>query len=372
METREELYLEHLQDMFGSDEIETYPSEKIEEIIDRILRFLPNKGKLYKYRLINGQAFENAFQSLKERYIWLANADTLNDDFDTTVNFNPEEVLSSAVNYLFAHPQELIKWIFNYSLKTGEIQWGRGEAEAELVGRVISCIDRETGKIIISKAKNLMLAEGYTSQQAEEYLCKLSSFLENLLSNKEIPEKIANNFLEINKRLRKNAYVFSLSALNNLDTMWAYYAQNNGFCIEYDFNRVNELSLEKKRLLISIYKVIYSDDKPIVSFLDSFKYFLSSYTDKESLYKSNQEILPQLITKGIQWKHEEEWRILLFNIENKLYADIVSAIYVDESTIEQQNFIRLKSLAQERNWKIFVRKKNIIGTEHIFEEYTED
>ena len=45
----ENLYQEHLSEMFSLNKIEDYSAEEIDRILDRILRCLPNKGKLYKY-----------------------------------------------------------------------------------------------------------------------------------------------------------------------------------------------------------------------------------------------------------------------------------------------------------------------------------
>ena len=53
---------------------------------------------------------------------------------------------------------------------------------------------------------------------------------------------------------------------------------------------------------------------------------------------------------------------------NKIFADIVSGIILDERVLEMGNGKKLISLAKERNWAIKVRKKNRLGTGHIYEE----
>ena len=92
--------------------------------------------------------------------------------------------------------------------------------------------------------------------------------------------------------------------------------------------------------------------------------------DKELLKKAGRDILEKTITKLSKWKEEKEWRIFLCNLDenNKIYADIVSGIIIDERIINCDNSKRLIDLAKNRKWNIKVRKKNRLGTSHIYEE----
>lgn len=70
----------------------------------RLLSFLPNNGRLYKYRSIEGEAFEYAYDGLKNGYIYMARANTLNDDLDSTLNFDVERDLERQMNLFVEKP----------------------------------------------------------------------------------------------------------------------------------------------------------------------------------------------------------------------------------------------------------------------------
>ena len=79
----------------------------------------------------------------------------------------------------------------------------------------------------------------------------------------------------------------------------------------------------------------------------------------------------KLITKKAFWSYEKEWRILLYNIENKLYADLVSGIVIDERAVETDNGKKLLDLCRQRDWTVTVRIKNVIQTKHEYISYDE-
>ena len=81
-------------------------------------------------------------------------------------------------------------------------------------------------------------------------------------------------------------------------------------------------------------------------------------------------MLTRFITKTYDWNHEKEWRIVLSNLRdnNKIFADTVSGIIIDERVIKTDNAKKLIDLAKERLWTIKIRKKNYTGTKHIYEE----
>ena len=86
--TKEELYQQHLNAMYSTN-AETCSEEEVEEIFARLLQCLPNDGKLYKYRSIEGEAFAYALDGLQNNYLWMAKASTLNDDLDCVIRFDP-------------------------------------------------------------------------------------------------------------------------------------------------------------------------------------------------------------------------------------------------------------------------------------------
>lgn len=74
---KKKLYNEHLDEMFGSTELDKLDEKDVDRIAARLLGCLPNNGKLYKYRSIEGEAFEYAYDGLEKGYLYMAKANTL-------------------------------------------------------------------------------------------------------------------------------------------------------------------------------------------------------------------------------------------------------------------------------------------------------
>ena len=88
--TIESLYKKHYKELTGSKHLDEYSDKNIKRLFERVLQFLPNNGKLYKYRRGSNEGFEHAFDSLLNGYLWFANPSTLNDPDDATLNINQE------------------------------------------------------------------------------------------------------------------------------------------------------------------------------------------------------------------------------------------------------------------------------------------
>ena len=97
----------------------------------------------------------------------------------------------------------------------------------------------------------------------------------------------------------------------------------------------------------------------------------SGQQDKELLNQAAIEIKERLIVKTLNWEHEREWRLCLHNLEsnNKVFSNLVSEIIIDGRVLGTDNGKKLIALAKARNWRIKVRKKNRLGTGHIYEEW---
>lgn len=119
-----------------------------------------------------------------------------------------------------------------------------------------------------------------------------------------------------------------------------------------------------------LYKVVYKEVLDEFSFSTMNEIMFSGQKDKKLIKKANKEMLTRFITKTYDWNHEKEWRIVLSNLRdnNKIFADTVSGIIIDERVIKTDNAKKLIDLAKERLWTIKIRKKNYTGTKHIYEE----
>ncbi len=372
--TNIKLYNEHIEEMFGNTHLEDYSDANIDRVLDRLIACISNDGKLYKYKSVEGETeYKNTYSSLSEGYLWIASADTLNDEFDVTINFDPERELQSFKDFIFNHPVEFIDKILSYFRKSEEYPYKHHPLEDAILKDIVSCFDKHTGKLKKKKATAMIMKKANcTLNVAKQYAKQLEDLINTaIIKNREALEEIGKNIVNINRTIRSTAVVFSLTEDCNSDKMWALYANNTGICIEYDYNKVKFLPRKTKQLFMSLYKVIYTDEKPEISFLEDFKYGMSANQDNSYIEKANKKVLPQFITKKEEWKSEKEWRILLFNINNKVFADIVSAIYVTENSVNDNKIQSIIALAESKGWSIYVKRMNAIGTRYIFEKYSD-
>lgn len=366
--TKEELYQQHMEAILSID-LDNCSEEKVDKILFRLLHCLPNDGKLYKYRSIEGDAFEYAYDGLKNGYLWMARVDTVNDDFEGTLNFDLEEDIKAAKTEFLSHPWQ---YFGNLLKRNAYLQKELPPIDRFLMAEIMKCINQETGDIDGVKAVELLVKKGMTYQSAKQYIQKVLMWVENGISE-AIPvlRDTVDGLVGINKKNRSSIFVYSMAITYNADNMWGYYANNNrGFCIEYDFNKAQFLSYEAKSKICRCYKVQYQDQKPRFSFRKTFQYLIGSEDNNELFKQIIAEVVEQLVTKTGGWDKETEWRILLFQLKDcKLYADLVSKIIIDERVLDTENAKRLITLAKMRNWQVEIRKLDLLGTKHIFKKY---
>ncbi len=365
---KDKLYAEHLDEMFGITSLDNLTEEDVDKIVTRVLCFLPNNGRLYKYRSIEGNSFEYAYDGLKNGYLYMAKANTLNDDLDSTLNFDAEKDINKQMQLFIEKPWH---YLDTWAYVNFDHPMFQNPLENILYRLVMSCVNSITYELDKEKAIKLFAGMGVLREDVDEYIDNLLE-----LANYEI-EKHAENLkkpfssmVNFNNESKKDIYIFSMSEDYDSDTMWAYYANSNkGFCIEYDYNKVKDLSFDKKRLLISIYKVIYRDQLEEHSLVGMLQYFIGGKKDTELFKRENRVALEHTITKLSKWQEEKEWRVFLCNLDdnNKIYADIVSGIIIDERALECDNGQMLIELAKEKGCDIKVRKRKRSGVGHYYE-----
>ena len=363
------LYQKHIKTIFGINKIEEFSNEEVENAFNVLLQILPNEGKLYKYRSFEKGKFENYYDALEKGYLWFPQADNLNDDFDTVLYFDPLVEAENIRNYLLANPRLYFKAIVSYSSEPVKI--GYSQLDNEAFNKVIDCYDSNTGELDKSKAIKLLSKMGITTQKATKYLKEVDAFIEQfIINNKYALEKVVESFVNINIAIRSDSYIYSMSETYQSDQLWAFYCNNNqGFCIEYDFNKAKDFDIEKKKKLLNTYQVIYSDKAEDYSFVNMLKWLLTGKKDDELYLQANLDLFTQLMTKQADWSFEKEWRIMLANLEdNKVYFDLVSKIIIDKRVSETQESKKLIELCKRKKWDVIIRKTQYINVAHKFEE----
>ena len=114
-----------------------------------------------------------------------------------------------------------------------------------------------------------------------------------------------------NEDIQKRVHVYSLSESYDLENMWGYYADSGkGFCIEYDYNLVQEQNLTTKRYLLNTFKVNYSNE-PRALFAKILPEMHSFENNMQLLENVRRTTIGNLLQKEKCWEHEKEWRIIL-------------------------------------------------------------
>ena len=366
---KQEIYEQYFDEMCRHLNLEDASEAEINRILERLISCLPNDGKFYKYRMGQGKSFDYAFESLSQGYIWCAQACTLNDDFDSTVNFDPVDDINDVKDYLIRHPQAMFVAAFRSAYENGDetFRFFENEISDRIMQQVITCYDLNTGTLNNKRAIQIVQKYGYTKTEAVEWLDKVEQWVNTYIAkNESALAEIVEKHLSFNNTLRSITYVFSVSECYDSDTMWGYYSGNRGFCIEYDYQKVWALPFEIKKKLISFFKVIYTGKKERCSFLPYLIWILGGKQDETLLFQANKTEITQILTKQESWAHEKEWRLVLCETDNRLFADLVSGIYMDESMMETANGKKLIELAKAKNWTLYYRKTNRIGTSHEY------
>ena len=235
----------------------------------------------------------------------------------------------------------------------------------------MKCFDKKSEAMI--KSEITMLLDNFFGN--EEDKSKYRQCIGNLVGKCIIIPELNELEIEtykINKYMRNSVHIFSMSESYDLDNMWGYYSDSGkGFCIEYDFNKINNLSDDCKKLLLKTYKVSYSSSHKcfdIEAFVEF--YFFKNYNPVicNRLMSSR---LAQIISKDITWEHEREWRVVLENIESKVFIDIVSGIIIDRRSLNKTNAKKLIRLCKQKGWSIKVRCSSPFDNTHFFIDYYE-
>ena len=343
-------------------------SSETDALYEEMLECLPNNGKLYKYRSFS--SFENSYNSLDKGYIWLADANRMNDKLDLTLNIDLSHE-ETRLREFFIDKREggFIKLLKSKFKKISKLK----HLTNEQINEILNCYDDKGTLTEFNKACSLFQDYGFNQSQKDKCLYAINRFLTNHQSHyqKEINKYIQHIIDRTYQITKKEIKLFCLSKSPKIESMWAYYGgESKGFCIEYDFKKGLRASTEIKKTLLSLFQVQYKKTKPPFCILDAIKDFvINEETDIAKNVKYNEKIYEQLLTKDSSWKQECEWRILGKPLKNELFIDLVSAIYVDKEEMETEEGQRLPQLAKDKGWKIIVRELSYTKSNFIYKNY---
>lgn len=371
--TKEEMYQQHIDTMFGTRDMLNFSNEEVDETLDNLIACMPNEGKLYKYRKISDKnSFDKVIKSLKECTLWSSRVDEFTDKTDCTVYYDPLKEAERIENLLRENPELVIGGILR--IMSLQVKKSYPKFDKTMLLKMVDCYDRE-GNLSEDKALQVLTNYGCDIDKSHQVIKSVDQFVAAYLKEKEmVIKQIANNFLEFNQDSRRKAFVCSLCENYKVKTMWEHYADNNGICIEYDYNKIKNMSYDIKRFFCGTFKVNYVEEYEEISFLPLIKEYLEGKNEKSTNTKLNKQILTSLITKTNDYNFEKEWRTFHFSLNDKekghiVKADIVSGIIIDENSINTYEGKQIIDLAQKRKWDIKVRLLNITSTRYNYVSY---
>ena len=373
-EEQNKLYEKHLQVIFGTKQIESFSKSEIDETLNNLLLCLPNGGKLYKYKNIN-KRFNDTYYSLKNNYLWSSRADKFKDKTDCIVRFDAINDIEELEQYLRDNPKIILKVLMKaISLEVKNINV---HFDDKMLTNMVDCFDEKTNELNTSQA--LKIFNKYGCKKEDNIRCVeiIKKVTKEFLESKEkLIKEMVNNFLNFNEEFRHKSFVCSLCEDYKNKKMWDDYANGDGICIEYDFNKLKTFTYEKKLLFISTYKVIYSDNIEDSSFVPLLKIYFEDENDAKIEKETTLKILKDTITKSKDYLIEQEWRIYHINLKGydngaRLYADLVSGIIFDKKALYTKNGKKILALCKERKWEIKVRILNYVGTHYNYISYEE-
>ena len=362
-------YKKHLDFTRAIVDVSDIPNDCLDEHCQDLLYALPNNGKLYKYRSLKGKYFEFAYDSLKQGYMWISTADSLNDDFDSILFGDSLHYQRRIVDYFC---QDKDRFIFQSVKNIGKNKWEQDKNLKVIPFELfLKCFDERSGELILTETHVLLNSFLNDLDEINKYFHYIIDFIKNCIVLPESKD-FARATYEANRHLCSSIHVFSMSESCDLDNMWGYYSDSGeGFCIEYDFSKIRDLSNDCKKLLLNTYKVRYSHspkcfDIEAFAEIDFFK-----NNDPDAYKRFMIGVFDQITSKNITWEHEREWRIVLVKIPPKVFIDIVSGVIIDHRSLNKSNTKKLIRLCRQKGWSIKVRCRSFLDGQHSFIDYHE-
>ena len=212
----------------------TLSDEQVEKEFSELLARLPNDGKFYKYRSFYGKKFDLAYDALSNGYLWFASPIDMNDKIDTTLNVDLLREAKRIENTFIKCKVQYCALLLKTFCKQRNIPF---TFSPDTIKEVSSYTTRK-GKINRQRTKTLLLKNGTPHNQLQLQMQFLADILEGkFVGYEDNVKKMALPFVYLNENLRKNTTIYCVAERYDIDSMWAYYGNDNkGFCIEYDFN----------------------------------------------------------------------------------------------------------------------------------------
>lgn len=354
--------------------------KEVREQLHALLLRDTNGGKLYRFRSFDKDGY--SLKNFEEGTVYCSRPSAFNDPFEAKPGMSLENMSEEVYGDRFEFLSELEKvlqvmndemkleecnedeqrvvkgFLENEKLKEFVLKRKRQEAIdvksflQEFI-QMISGDEKLVNGIEVNAEEMLRLFENISSEKLLEVTEKDSSLrwfaranginedtddlgLTYLLTKKLFPEKTdeAEHRLKDIKDVQQNIYSYyeesclmgCLCTNFKNQLMWAHYADNHkGFCIEYDYSEKDEEVLQKLP-----YPVIYSSNRPQVPWKAALE------QTEENIDDAKEQMILTLLTKGLEWEYENEWRILINTVSSPAFKmPKVSCVYLGDRICEE-------------------------------------
>lgn len=334
-----------------------HSTQVVDSMFSQLLSLLPNDGKLYKYKALDTFHIDE----LQEKYIWFSSAKNLNDNRDCTFNENRQLEFEKIVKLYLKNDNyhKLLARNFYNQLRIHVNHPSFGEIETFL-----NSIVKKREHVADILFQQFCTRCRLKNDERQSLINTIALYSENP-DEKTIRKRIANFFNSF-VETRNSMMICSLTTSYQKDSMWAYYCNNKGLCLEYDFSRID--TYELKKLFMQMQKVRYGRKKKFSSVK-----LLQAHLEgtEEAICRADSMIFDQLLTKDKSWTTEDEWRAIVSLRGNdsgtKVFADIVSAIYIDYSILTRRKTKQIIQLAKENGWGVYVRYFDPIQVCYVYD-----
>ncbi len=308
--------------------------------------------KLYKYRSFD----EFTDEMITENYLYLCQAEKLDDQFECAANFSYETVFKS---------EEVLNRVFIDEIADMVSDFPSSYNKKDFKKLIQKCLNKNNN-IDIKRAATIVAKEqeGLSEQETVAALETFGALLAGMCQNENNMKAFEDVALTA-LNARKDIGICSLSETNKSQVMWEMYAHNyEGYCIEYD----SETSIDFQ---INTFPVVYGNKRETKIIKILVGVFLESFIKSLSDGKINQierslDYIHLFLTKFSEWSFQKEWRII-GEPDFKFNAPKIKAIYVGKKCSED-NINRMLELAKEHGFALYKQKDNIENLALEFEK----
>ncbi len=147
---------------------------------------------------------------------------------------------------------------------------------------------------------------------------------------------------KISNRGKYSFLLYSLSANNDIISMWSHYSNSHkGFCIEYN-------NMKNSHDDFDMQKVSYKTDVPQIHTNNIFANQKLSVLDKEEKLKLEYEkFIKAYYTKSTDWEYENEWRLRYYPIYGHINIFIYCIFYDTFSTQPEKTAEAINNMLKE-------------------------